>query len=59
MSLHLMLCQPECNLTGSDETSPLTTGSQHKQNGHHGCYLVEKIVSNILKKAHGQNIDKE
>ena len=30
-----------------------TTGSQHKPYGHHGCYLVEKVVSNILKKAYG------
>ena len=57
-SHHLSLHQPECNLAGSDVTSPLSTGSQQKPYGHHECFLVEKIVSNILKKAHGRNFDK-
>ena len=35
--------------------------SQHKpyHYGHHGFYLVEKIVSNILKKALGRTFDRE
>ena len=27
--------------------------------GHHGCYLAVKVVSNILKKAHGRKFQKE
>ena len=38
------------NIVGNDVTSPLTKGSQHYPYGHQGCYLVGKIVSNILKK---------
>ena len=33
--------------------------NSYKPYGHHGCYLVEKVVSNILKKAHGRKFDKE
>ena len=58
-SRHFTLRQPECNLPGSDVTSPLTPGSQHKPYGHHGCYLVEKVVLNILMKGHGRKFDKE
>ena len=48
------LCQPEYNLEGNNVMSPLTTGSQHKPYGHHGCYLVKEIVFNIMKKGHGR-----
>ena len=58
-SHNLPLRQPECNLAGYDVKSLLTTDSQHKPYGHQGCYLVEKIVSNILKKAHYGKFDKE
>ena len=27
--------------------------------GHHGCYKAVKVVSNILKKAHGRKFEKE
>ena len=49
-SHHLTLRQSECNLAGSDATY---------HNGHHGCYLAVKTVSNILKKAQGRNFEKE
>ena len=47
-------------LAGNDVTKPLTmpTGSQNKQYGHHGCYLVEEIVSNTFKKAHSRNFER-
>ena len=40
-------------------TPPLTTGSQHKPYGHHGCYLVDEIVTNSLKKVYGRKSNKE
>ena len=48
-----MLRQSECNLAGSDATSPLTMDSKVNiyHNDHHKCYLDVQIVSNILKKA--------
>ena len=35
----------------------LTVNIYH--NGHHGCYLTVKIVSNFMKKAKGQKFEKE
>ena len=59
-SRHLTLRQLECILAGNDVRSPLTTGSQiSNPYGHHECYLVDEIVSNILKKAYDRKFDKE
>ena len=50
----LKLHKTKRNLAVNDFISPQTTSSQQKPYGRNGCYLVEKNVAIILKKAHNR-----